>query len=78
MGRSGYTEPSPKANQSTSLIGERIIGVGALCYHPMINSTRANSLFHTAHNVAAENISAKKVVSIRVLSRMSIFVAGNI
>ena len=76
IGRSRETEPTPKANQSTLLTAVQIIRVGTrLRYHPIINSTHPNSVFHTAE-VAAENVSAKKIVSIRALCRILIFVAG--
>ena len=40
---------------------------------PDYQQHNTNIRFHAAHSMAAENISAKKVVSIRALSRMSSF-----
>ena len=51
---------------------------GPLNGHPPSIYIYISSCFHMAHWVAAENISAKNVVSVRALSRMLTFVAGNI
>ena len=66
------------ANQSTSLVGGTNSTGKRAVLPPDYQQYNTNSRFHAAHYMAADNVSAKKVVSIRALSRMSIFFAGNI